>query len=68
MTQATEHYVGIDDLTRRYRKSQRTVEGWPEKFGFPAYHHKAFGRRWWSLEELRAFEAKFSDRLGARED
>ena len=68
MPQPQEHYVDIDALTRRYRKSIRAIEGWPGKYGFPKPHHKAFGKRWWCLEELRAFEAKFSDRLGARED
>jgi hypothetical protein len=63
-----EQYLAIEDMTRRYRKSIRTIEGWPGKFGFPKYHHKAFGKRWWSLEELRAFEAMFSDRLGARDN
>ena len=63
-----DRYLSMQDTAARYGRTIRTIQRWPKQFGFPPPHHRAFRQKWYSLEELRDFEAKFSNRLGVKED
>ncbi len=63
-----DRYLSMEDTAARYDRTVRTIERWPKQFGFPRPHHRAFRQKWYSLEELQDFEAKFSNRLGVKGD
>jgi len=66
MSQTTR--LRLEEVSARYRKCVMTIRRWikDEQFGFPQ-PIRLRNRLYFSLDELRAFEEQFPDRLGARD-
>jgi len=60
-------YITFSDWEERYGAVRQTFYRWKRKYGFPA-PVRVGRRRYFRMEDLREWEARFSDRFGARDE